>query len=336
VLPSLIDFSGAENLLKLKDIGKAAYPEDSSEEFDERVFFQKDQNGGTTRMLNEDFVCDHLPNGLIHNNSVVTRIDRTVSPAELTATRWPDTAAACTQDYEVKYVIVTMPQNVLIQEQSTIFNPELSINNHPVKQNIAEKVWFQWDNPWWDQSKQWIVVANGKQDGKGTLWLNYNHPNLLPGSNLLMTFLDENQLDAMGGSVVIPDMLEAGLENLPGYENSSSSYKTDWMNDPFARGGWEIWELGKTYEDFDEAIEPQGILHLAGAAHCRNFFGFTWGAIFSGIFSAEWVAGRLGGDTLEAAKPAFNPCFDNDGIKKAEWQGFYAPYDWFCVPQNTK
>jgi len=70
----------------------------------------------------------------------------------------------------------------------------------------------------------------------------------------------------------IVDMIIEDLKKL-GWE-SDNQYRwkvTGWnKNDSFG-GSWEIWELGKTYEEFDAAIQPVERLHKAGAAHCRNF-----------------------------------------------------------------
>jgi len=110
-------------------------------------------------------------------------------------------------------------------------------------------------------------------------------------------------------------------------------YVTDWGNNELFGGAWETWEKGVFYDSFFDAIQPEGKIHKAGSAHCLNFWGFTWGAIFNGMYHAEWVAERLAnpGTALEDLEP-YSPCFDLDEVTGAEMGAFYSSFGGLFEP----
>lgn len=362
-------YHNQEHALTASDTGKASYPEDSFIDFDGRVFFQKDAIGST--FATSEFVRENLmetcgpaqkdTGGCVHFNSKVTRIRFRRKPknshrlSRVVALRTNEDGSVCKQVYRGSYVINTMPQNVNIEEQKRVFKPNLNIDKHPIQQNFVEKVFLQFETAWWEESmdpvKQWLVITKvipeeEEEEGdeeKSTLFFNYNHPDILPGSNILLAFIDKYQLAAMGGSIDVAKVA-ASLDHLPGWEAPTKSHVTDFNGNRFFRGSWEIWPLGAgNYKDFDDAIQPQGTLHLAGAAHCSRYWGFTWGAIFSGIWNADVINERMDGVSLDdAIEAAYTPCQDTGNISRKDWRKVYkctgkkGPCDFFFpVPQNT-
>lgn len=190
-----------------------------------------------------------------------------------------------------------------------------------------EKVWIQFSDVFWDNSRQWLVVANELEGGASTLFLNYNI--VFPGSNLLLTFVRESQRLEMGETIDVAKVIK-GLTNLQSYHTGITyeSEVTTWKEDPNFDGSWETWQLDGTYPDFELGIQPQGKLHKAGSAYCTNFWGFTWGAIFNGVWNADWIANRIAADpsAVPSTLAPYTPCTDEDRITNPEMRRFYQEY----------
>jgi len=162
------------------------------------------------------------------------------------------------------------------------------------------------------------------------MWF-FNYNKVLPGSNVLLAFLRESQLvDIMMNPVdSLEDVVLRDLKKLPNWDDSIE-YMTDisdWAGDEFFAGGWEYWPVGGTYFDFQEGLEPVGKIHKAGASFCQEFYGFTWGAIFSGIWAAEWVHTRIANEVSgDLADAPYTPCQDDKTINNLELRTFYENY----------
>lgn len=201
-----------------------------------------------------------------------------------------------------------------------------------------EKCWIQYSEPFWEADwpkgfqRQWLVITNRQKDGMGTLWFNYNIPK--PGTNILLGFVRGDMIEALGGKLnraAIAKWSE-GLRKLPGWRDDIT-WKfdcTDWSGNPNFDGSWEYWgyqKNGPNYKDLFDSIQPRGSLHLAGAAHCSRYWGFTWGAIVSGAHEAEWVARKMRkGDSVRSP---YNPCFDPGVTTNPNWRKFYQSNPFF-------
>lgn len=191
-----------------------------------------------------------------------------------------------------------------------------------------EKVWIKFDRTFWPD-EQFMLIANEQQDGHGTLWINQN--NMYPGSNMLLGFVRQDMINAVGGlnrDGVTKWM--SGLRNLPGWDDTIKwdFATTNWSGNPNFLGSWEWSRFGLNYKDYFENVEPRGKLHIAGAAHCNRYWGFTWAAILSGMHQGEWVAKKYNENDPNRPAP-YTPCDDPDDISDEDWRQIYEKNPFF-------
>lgn len=321
-------------------IGKATFPEDSFFDFGLDYWFPNDPSGSTAML--EQFIQEDLDDSRLHLNTKATYVRHTEEQDARVVTRKKlPNGDVCKQVFKAQYVISTLPMNVMKHNQATLFNPPLQIDDHPIDQNWIEKVWFQFPKdtpPFWPTDKQHILLATDNTGGAANWFFNYDHPTLYNGqSHLLMTFVGVAQLAQLPNQKLTKATAEshvlAALKELPGYVPPEKIHITGWRENPLAKGAWENWKLGSTYEAFEEATRPQGRLHLAGAGHCSRWWGFTWGAMVSGIKQARYVHRRLRGIDVEEAEP-YSPCEDRNTIKENQWENWYRLYP-FHIPKSS-
>jgi len=190
-------------------------------------------------------------------------------------------------------------------------------------------LWVQFEEIIWDPERQFIILANDQEDEDATFFFNYE--TVLPGSRTLWTFVREDLLQELGG-VIDDDAVKTIISKLPGW-NAGINYKwekTDWAGDPSFGGGWEVWKFDptKNYFDYDQGIQPRGNLHVAGSPHCREFWGFTWGAVLNGIWNAEWIVNRLAGSD----EIPYTPCEDLDIVTNGDMRRFYEKFGDLFTP----
>ena len=79
--------------------------------------------------------------------------------------------------------------------------------------------------------------------------------------------------------------------------------------------------------------QPRAIVKQAGAGNCLNLWGFTWGAILSGVKEAEWIVNRMDqpGSLVEELQP-YSACEDTLTVSNADYKGFYRKYADFFKP----
>lgn len=181
-----------------------------------------------------------------------------------------------------------------------------------------------------------LIVTQPLDDKTGASILFYNYEKSHPGSRMLMVFIDDEQqeqLDANGGfdiDVVLRQLLRT--ENYVD-SNTYTIKRTDWASNDSTLGAWEQWQFGSTYEDWYDAAGPLGNLHLAGSAHCLEYWGFTWGAMINGIYNGEFVVNRIlyPTESLDYQEP-YSPC-DTDSSFKTEFGRFYEANGHFFEPK---
>jgi monoamine oxidase len=93
------------------------------------------------------------------------------------------------------------------------------------------------------------------------------------------------------------DALEAALNVYAPGARVLSEMSHDWVNDPWARGGWMVRPPGREAEEGGRLLaEPHGRVLMAGSDVAPEFSGWIAGAIVSG----RAVARRVTGDGLSA------------------------------------
>lgn len=203
-----------------------------------------------------------------------------------------------------------------------------------------EKVFLEFDEQFWS-NRQWQIVTNKRSGGASSLFFNYNL--VIPESNILLCFIARQQLIDLGLydennpndpiefqdshiQVIIRDLVNVGFD--PNEHELLDWKATNWFNNKHYGGSWEYWPVDNgDYVDFDQAIQPVERLYKGGTAHCRNFWGFTWAAIMSGLWNAQWIDLRRSDPTAEAP---YTPCEVTGNFRQVDFR------DWYASPVGTE
>ena len=228
------------------------------------------------------------------------------------------TTTSCTE-YIAQRVISTV-SNGVINNSLINFSPPLTYgtNTNPYEMAQYIKIFYQFDNKFWDDNEFIRVLRDSEHRGECHQWQNLDPQ--MPGSNVIrceiMTEAFENLID--------PDTLELSQDTLLslldplrlvyGSEAVGTPidiYTTGLNKDAdFGFGAYANWKKGYTFDDFarffgiqqltgycrHNGCNAQGdwILHFSGAAVCYEHAETVAGAYMSGERSANYVLRELG------------------------------------------
>ena len=229
-----------------------------------------------------------------------------------------------------KEVISTLPLGVLKHHHASIFAPPLpraqaellAFDSRFVMGNLTHVV-VQFPRVWWNDTLfKWIAAnarsnttkGGGGPDGAGpdaagefAIWHNMNHPSLLPGSHILLSFLGDPQsskYEAMPDAEVKRAVMKRirlqnpTMTNIPepsaffisrhGYdENTYGAYS-------ISLAGWNDTLHATLVKPLRSCTDRRVRVQLAGEAMCDNLNGYTHGALQSGRESAARYLFREG------------------------------------------
>lgn len=223
-----------------------------------------------------------------------------------------ETADGCV--YEAKTVIFTPSLEVTKKmEGQGVFNPPLSPGSmtSPLETDSWVRIYFKFDQTFWDNSAQWLLFGT-EHRAECSVWLNYDFPDLAPGSSILSCVMDQAtvdeclQRDGQGKTVLddafVRENFLTALSTTYGanYVPPTDIHITDWENDPTSYGSWENFPFrdDKKLEGYYDYFEPRNDkLFLSGSGSCLRYWGFMHGAYFAGIRDAEWAIGTMSGNS---------------------------------------
>ena len=213
-------------------------------------------------------------------------------------------------------VILTLPLGVLQRKHASLFEPSLSnahvkvLDDDGIVMGNLTHVLFQWSEIWWDDSLTRWVSANknantSAKSGEFSEWQNLNHASMLPGSNILLSFLGDPQSSRYEG-MLDAEVEAAALARVREQNPSKTIGKpTDFF---ISRHGYNELSFG-AYSDFKPGWKDKFMttmkeplkareckdghgphvrtrIRWAGEAMCDDLSGFTHGGLQSGVEAA--------------------------------------------------
>lgn len=278
--------------------------------------FVVDQNPRGYAKLMDVMVEDTIPPGdeRIVFNSKVVKIAYDCEGASVT-----------TSDgvvHRAKEVICTLPLGVLQRVHDTMFDPpmpathtEVLTSDGIVMANLTH-VLLQLPKDYtfpekWQTIPRWVSAIKGAHDtkssGEFSEWQNLNHPSMIPGSQILLSFLGDPQSSYYEG---LPDaqVQAAAMKALRGQNpdltipDPVAFFLSRHGYDELSYGAYSGFELGwkdKFIATLKAPLEAKGCknksgkkkrVRFAGEAMCDDLSGFTHGGRQSGV---EVAAGYL-------------------------------------------
>ncbi len=268
--------------------------------FSDQDFLCVDQRGFNTWLKNEAAKFLKPNDTRLLLNTIVTNITYTDSGVTIL-----NQDGSCVEaDYAITTVSLGVLQNDVITFEPDL--PEWKISGITTfAMATYTKLFFQWDEAWWPQDKQFFIYADPAQRGYYTLWQSLSVDGFLPGSNILFATLtgqqayraegqDDETTKAEGMAVLrsmFPDI------NIP--EPSAFTYPR-WTTNPWTYGSYSNWPVGTTLEMHEDLRANVGRLYFAGEHTSSEYFGYLHGAWFEGREAGERIAGKITGECRNA------------------------------------
>jgi polyamine oxidase len=302
-------------------------PDESYEWWGNNDWFVVDQSSprGWARLLDE-MVADWLRPGdpRLKLNATVVNIGHGCAGANVTLRDGSVLRA--------KQVLSTLPLGVLQRNLSTLFTPPLPkkhaevIEHDGIIMGNLTHVLFQFSSVWWDDAlPRWVSANKGASQnqtlsGEFSEVQNLNHASMIPGSQILLTFLGDPQSSLYEG------MSDAGAQ-AAAMERLRMQHPKMTIPDPVAffisRHGYDPLSYG-AYSGFMPGFKDKFIakmkehlkscghvrVRFAGEATCDDLSGYTHGGLQSGIEAAAHI--------LHDAGLGPNPGHD-DALSLCDW-----------------
>ena len=195
-------------------------------------------------------------------------------------------------------VIVTVPLGVLKRE-AIQFVPELP---QWKKDSIArlgfgrlDKVFLQFDEPFWDDSIDFFGVAKGKSEETRGLCFMFWNINRFSGIPILAALVSGEAVHAsehVTSDVLVSEALSTLKGIFPGRDLPSpvASYVTRWASDQHSGGSYSYVAVGASGEDYELLARPVGRkIFFAGEHTCREHPDTVGGAMLTGLREASRV-----------------------------------------------
>jgi monoamine oxidase len=192
------------------------------------------------------------------------------------------------------YCICTVPLGVLKSNQIT-FEPELSTEKQIALNNLEmatlNKIYTQWEEPWWNAKSTYIGIIEAQR--KFPVTLNYSPHD----ENTLLTFFhgDEGKrIEALDNEEIIK-MLLKNLEIAFGKKipNPKRFLITKWNKDGNTLGSYSYVSKTANGKEMDILMIPENNLFFAGE-HCSvHESGYAQGAYNTGLFQASKILEKI-------------------------------------------
>ncbi len=273
------------------------YMQHRTEEQDGAHFTLIDAHGLDNEEVDGDEVIfpngyDQLTTGLAKGLDV--RLEHTVSRVT-----WADSGVTVQTDkgtFTADQVIITVPVGVLQSEDFTIEPPLPETVGRALdsfRMNDFEKIILRYDDKFWDEG----IYAFRRQGKAGDWWHSWYDLSNLHGTPALLTFaagpcaIETRELsDKAVAELVTQALREIYGDTVP---LPHTVHRTNWKEDPLARGAYSYLTVGADTEEHDNLATPVGgVLHIAGEATWRDDPATVTAAMMSGHRAAENVLSR--------------------------------------------
>lgn len=238
-----------------------------------------------------DVLATRLAEGLdVRLEHVVSRVEWSGDGAQ-SGVRVAHSVGELTADRAVVTVPVGVLQSPEFRIDPTLPEPVAGALGR-LAMNRFEKVFLEFPEKFWDDD----VYAIRRQGPAALRWHSWYDLTALHGIPTLLTFAagptaleTRDWSDAEVAASVLASLRELYGERVP---EPVAIHRTDWQDDPFARGSYAYMTVGSVPEDHDVLATPVGgVLHLAGEATWTDDPATVTAALMSGHRAAEHVLG---------------------------------------------
>jgi polyamine oxidase len=202
---------------------------------------------------------------------------------------------------EADYAINTVSLGVL-QNDAITFQPQLpdwkqsSIATFSI--GTYTKIFFQFNETFWPTDTQFFLYAHPTMRGYYTSWQSLSTEGFLPGSNILIaTLVDEQsyRVEAQDDETTKAEAMAVLRQMFPDInvpEPTAFMYPR-WTQTPWSYGSYSNWPAGTTLEMHQNLRANVGRLYFAGEATSAEYFGYLHGAWFEGQEVGQRIAGEV-------------------------------------------
>jgi polyamine oxidase len=232
-------------------------------------------------------ITNYVSRGLdIRSNQIVIKIQSTAKEVHVKTDK---------ESFSADFCLVTLPLGVL-KKGNVHFSPELNPNKkealNRLNMGLLNKLYAEYDEPFWDKSSVSLGIRSEKQDFR--FFLNY-----LPffGKSTLVGFLpgDFGRAAERLSESALKEMLTKRLRQEIGkpIPVPKRVYLTRWNSDPFAFGSYSYFPIGSTGKDMLTLGESDGRLFFAGEHTSPKHYGYVHGGYLSGLRAAKEIKSSL-------------------------------------------
>ncbi|PCH42764.1 amine oxidase [Wolfiporia cocos MD-104 SS10] len=157
---------------------------------------------------------------------------------------------------------------------------------HSMTMGAYTKIFLQFEEKFWFDSE--MALYADIERGRYPVWQNLDHPNLLPGSGILVVTVTgafSKRIEALSDAQVQAEVLAVLQAMHPGVKvpKPVAFYVPRWGRDPRFRGAYSIWPPAFRSEHHTNLRATIGErLWFASEATSRRYFGFLQGAYTEG------------------------------------------------------
>ena len=196
--------------------------------------------------------------------------------------------------FHADYCICTVPIGVLKTNQ-IIFEPELSIEKKTAIDNlemgILNKIYTQWDEPWWNTKTTYIGMVDTQKNFPVSLRYHLHDP------NTILSFFHGDQgkkIEAMENEDIIKLLIKT-IETAIGKKipKPKNYLITKWGKDKNTLGSYSFFPTGSNGKEMEILTIPENNLFFAGEHTNSSEYGYAQGAYHSGVNAAKKIISNL-------------------------------------------
>ncbi|KAJ4312855.1 hypothetical protein N0V94_007236 [Neodidymelliopsis sp. IMI 364377] len=207
---------------------------------------------------------------------------------------------------EADYAICTFALGVL-QEDAVEFTPKLpdwkESSIATFNMGTYTKIFLQFNETFWPTDKEFFLYAHPTTRGYYPQWQSLSMEGFLPGSNILMgTVVDEQsyRIEAQDDETTKSEVMEVLRQMFPDVDipEPTAFMYPRWTLNPWTFGSYSNWPAGTTLEQHQNLRANVERLYFAGEHTSAEYFGFLHGAWFEGQEAGKRIAGELSDQCL--------------------------------------
>ncbi|KAI1306568.1 amine oxidase [Xylaria venustula] len=204
---------------------------------------------------------------------------------------------------EAEHAIATFSIGVL-QNDIVEFQPRLPRwKREAIEQfqmGTYTKVFFQFNETWWDPDTQFLLYADANTRGYYPVWQSLSGPGFFEGSNIIFVTVvgsESYRIEEQPDEVTKAEGLEVLRAMFPDTQipDPIDFMYPRWSTEEWAFGSYSNWPVGMTLEKHQNIRANVDRLWFAGEGTSAQYYGFLQGAWYEGRDVGQRIAGLLNG-----------------------------------------